>query len=347
MRAMPTGRSPRGPLWVGAASLVAIAVLIPVYRLQGLSWAHAVAAAVIFVTTCVLLGWGVWRILGRRRDARSPLRALAGHAGTALVFSALWTASFTSFVYLLRPGDAAAFLRGGGIWQFVWGIVIYAALAATARIQKRLRAQELATAGAELQALRAQLNPHFLFNTLHSLTQLAREDPAATQEALVTFGELMRYVLEAGRDAAPEVTLEDEIRFVRNYLALERLRLGGRLRVLEEIEPDALELAVPPLLLQPLVENAVRHGIAPLRAGATLRLRARVQDTTLAIDIEDTGAGAEPASCRQAAGLGLKAVERQLRARFADAARLELETFPRAGFKARLTIPARIQRASA
>src|SRR5262245_12174023 len=335
------------PVWLGAATLAAIAVFIPVYRLQSQSWMEATAAAVIFVVSYVLLASGVWHILVRRREAASPLRALARHTLTALAFSALWTASFASFVYLLRPEVAPAFWRGGGTWQLVWGIVLYVALAAAARIQRRLREQELATAGAELQALRAQLNPHFLFNTLHSLTQLAREDPAATQDALVTFGALMRYVLEAGHDAAAEVALEEELGFVRSYLALERLRLGERLRVREEIEPDALELAVPPLLLQPLVENAVRHGIAPLRAGATLRLAARVEDTTLAIDIEDDGAGAEQAACRRAGGLGLKAVERQLRARFADAGRLELEAFPRSGFRARIRLPARIPRAAA
>lgn len=334
-------------LWTVGLTVVAIAVFVPVYRLQNLSWIQAVAAAVIFVVTCVLLGVAVWHILARRRDATSGMRALLRHAFMALAFSAAWTASFTSFVYLVRPQDALAFLRGGGLWQFVWGFVLYAALAAAARIQKRLRHQELATAQAELQALRARLNPHFLYNTLHSLTQLAREDPRATQEALINFGELMRYVLDAGREAAAEVALEEELRFVQNYLALERLRLGGRLHVIEEIEPDALELAIPPLLLQPLVENAVRHGIAPLRTGATLRLRARIQGTTLAIDVEDNGAGAELASCRSGCGLGLRAVQRQLQARFADAGRLEVDTFPRLGFKASIQMPARIASMSA
>jgi two-component system, LytTR family, sensor kinase len=341
-QALSADRGWRAPRWVAAASAVAIAGLIPVYRLQSLSWLQAAAAAAIFVATCVLLAWGVWQILARGRDGTSPVRALARHVVTALAFSAAWTAAFTGFVYLLSPDDVLAFLRGGGLWQFVWGIVIYAALAAVARIHRRLRERELAAAGAELQALRAQLNPHFLFNTLHSLTQLAREDPAGTQEALITFGGLMRYVLDAGRDAAGEVALEDEVRFVRGYLELERLRLGERLRVVEELDPDALELAVPPLLLQPLVENAVRHGVAPLRAGATLRLSAHVRGTMLAIDVADDGAGAERSAYRRAAGLGLKAVERQLEARFGDGARLEVETAPRRGFAARIVMPARL-----
>jgi hypothetical protein len=339
------GSSRRGPRWVAAASAVAIAALIPVYRLQSLSWLQAAAAALIFVATCVLLAWGVWHILAKGRDGASPARALTRHVVTAFAFSAAWTAAFTGFVYLLRPDDTLTFLRGGGLWQFVWGMVIYAALAAAARMQRRLRERELAAAGAELQALRAQLNPHFLFNTLHSLTQLAREDPAATQEALVTFGALMRYVLDAGRDAAGEVALEDEIRFVRGYLELERLRLGERLRVVEEFDPEALELAVPPLLLQPLVENAVRHAIAPLRAGGTLRISARVNGTVLAIDVEDDGAGADRSACRRSTGLGLRAVERQLAARFGARARMEIETAPRRGFAARVVMPARLWKA--
>jgi LytS/YehU family sensor histidine kinase len=205
-----------------------------------------------------------------------------------------------------------------------------------------LKEQELAAAGAELQALRAQLNPHFLFNTLHSLTQLAREDPIATQQALERFGGLMRYVLSAGRDAAADVPLEDEISFVRDYLAVERLRLGERLRVEEDIEPDSLELAVPPLLLQPLVENAVRHGLAPLRDGGTIRLTAHITGTLLAIEVADDGNGAEPDAWRRSPGLGLQAVRRQVYARFPEDGEFEVVTRPGTGFTARVRIPARI-----
>src|SRR5262245_57833453 len=217
---------------------------------------------------------------------------------------------------------------------------IYGALALVAHVQRRLKEQELAAAGAKLQALRAQLNPHFLFNTLHSLTQLAREDPIATQDALERFGGLMRYVLNAGRDASADVSLEDEIGFVLNYLAVERLRFGDRLRIEANIEPDALELAVPPLLLQPLVENAVRHGLAPRRDGGTIRLSAHVTGTVLAIEIADDGNGTEPDAWRRSKGLGLQAVRRQMNARFPDDGEFEVVTRPGAGFAVRITIPA-------
>ena len=253
---------------VGSGAVALLAVLIPVFRLQGLSWRLALTAGVFFVAPCVLLALAVWRVLMRHANPASLGRALAWHAVTAVVFSLSWTLVFAGLVYLVvRPGGMAPFLRGGALWQFVWGLVIYGGLAQAALAQRRLQEQERAATGAELQALRAQLNPHFLFNTLHSLTQLAQEDPLATQEALERFGALMRYVLEAGQRASNDVPLEDEIGFVRHYLALERLRLGDRLRIVEDVDPDALELAVPSLLLQPLVENAVRHGVAPRHEG--------------------------------------------------------------------------------
>lgn len=151
----------------------------------------------------------------------------------------------------------------------------------------------------------------------------------------------MRYVLRSGREAT-DVTLEDEIGFVRNYLALEHLRLGERLRFVEEIDGEALEFAVPPLLLQPLVENAVRHGLAPRRSGGTIRLRIRFAGDALAIEVADDGNGSEPELWRRAQGLGLKAVQRQLQARFAGDAEFAIDTQPNAGFAVRLTLPARL-----
>ena len=325
-----------------AASIVAlvIAALIPVYRLQNLTWLQASAASFFFVAPCVLLGWAFWRLLTRRRRVRPLGLALGMHALMALAFSGVWTLAFTGLAYLVSNRVSVEFLRDGAVWQFVWGLVIYGALVQAARAQENLRARELAAAGAELQALRAQLDPHFLFNTLHSLTQLAREDPVATQDALERFGELMRYVLKAGRDATADVSFEEELDFVRDYLALEKLRLGDRLRVIEDIDADALEIPLPPLLLQPLVENAVRHGIAPRREGGTIRLNARLAGDMLAIEIVDDGDGAAPEAWRRAKGLGLEAVTRQLQARFPQRGELAITTRPQSGFSAQLRIPA-------
>lgn len=334
----------RGLLLVGVFSLLAIVLLSPVYRLQGLQWMRAIAAAAFFVVPCVALGWATWRLLLQRRRHRRRARAFAVHALAAVAFSSTWTVAFAALVYLLGQEITIGFLKQGVVWQFVWGIVIYAVLVQAALARERLKEKELAAAGAELQALRSQLDPHFLFNTLHSLTQLVREDPVATQDALERFGDLMRYVLRSSREADAEVTLEEEIEFVRDYLELERLRLGERLRIIESIEPDALELAVPALLLQPLVENAIRHGIAPRREGGTLRLTARLQDDDLLLQIADDGNGCRAGEWSAAEGLGLRAVRRQLHARFGVAARCQIESAPGAGFIVDLALPAHLPR---
>jgi signal transduction histidine kinase len=334
----------RGLVLGGVLSLLAIALLIPVFRLQGLEWIRAIPAATFFVVSCVALGWAAWRLLLQRRRHIPRTRALFMHALAALAFSLTWTAAFTALVYVLGQQITIGFLRQGAVWQFVWGIIIYAVLVQAAFARERLKEKELAAANAELQALRSQLDPHFLFNTLHSLTQLVREDPVATQNALERFGDLMRYVLTSSREADAEVTVEDEIEFVRNYLQLEQVRLGERLRIIENIEPDALELAVPPLLLQPLVENAIRHGIAPRRDGGTLRLTVRIRDDELLLQVADNGNGCQAGVWSTATGVGLQAVRRQLQARFGGAARCDVDSTPGAGFIVHLVLPARVPR---
>ncbi|HEX7113662.1 MAG TPA: sensor histidine kinase [Steroidobacter sp.] len=339
--AAPIRPTTRRALLAVSIALV-IALLIPVYRLQELSWFEAVAASITFVMPCALLGWVVWRLLMRRPKEYSRTRALIMHPLMAVAFSVTWTLPLIGLVYLLREEIRIDFLKEGAVWQLAWGLVIYCVLVLAARAQQRLRERELAAGQAELQALRAQLDPHFLFNTLHSLTQLAREDPIATQDALQRFGELMRYVLKSGRESGAEITLEEELEFVHNYLALERLRLGDRLRVVESIEEDALELGVPPLLLQPLVENAVRHGLAPRREGGQIRLSARASNARLTVSVSDDGNGAEARGIGESKGLGLKVVARQLHAHFQGNAQLVVETQPHAGFTVSLTMPARL-----
>ena len=322
---------------IGAAG---VAVLVPVYRLQGLSWPEAAASALVFVLPGVLLGWLVWR--RETLSVRSRRTGFGIHVLLALAFSLTWTLTYCLFVLTVRADAMAAFLDDGAVWQVTWGLLIYAIVAWSAGLQRRLRQREHAAENAELQALRAQLNPHFLFNTLHALTQLARENPAATAAALERFADLLRYVLHRGRDAGADMALEDEIAFVHHYLALEQLRLGERLRVLEDLAPEALELAVPPLLLQPLVENAIRHGIAPLRDGGTLQISARADASTLTIEVADDGVGASTDTWQSSPGLGLTAAARQLEAQFPGRSSLTIASTPGNGFRVRISMPAQL-----
>ena len=311
----------RANAWViGVAGLAGLIVAQQLAFWLGAEWLQAILRNVaIVVFSGAALGWIIWCVLRRRQASRSGARAVIEHLALATAFSAALTFAIFAVSYVLRPRDAMAFLTGDAVWQFAYGFVIYGAIAVgahAARAEARLKERELVAARAELQALRARLNPHFLFNTLHSLTQLAREDPSATESALERFGELMRYVLSAGHDATATVPLEEELEFVHHYLAIERLRIGERLRVTEDIDPDALEIAVPPLLLQPLVENAVRHGLAPRRAGGTIWLNIRLVEDSVRIEVIDDGIGADAEEWKVSAGLGLKAARRQIEARF-------------------------------
>ena len=203
-----------------------------------------------------------------------------------------------------------------------------------------MRAEQLRVR-AELETLRAQLNPHFLFNTLHSLLSLVRRDPQAAEDALERFGDLLRYTLRTQSGEADDVTLGAEWGFVSNYLELERLRLGDRLRLHASIDATALSARVPAFCLQPLVENAIRHSVAPRSGGGgTLWIDATRSDCALLLEVTDDGPGAEPAALETSDGMGLRLVRQRLEM-LGDGAELGIDTRPGAGFRVSVRVPAR------
>jgi two-component system, LytTR family, sensor kinase len=320
---------------------------------QGAPLFGALVGSISNITPAALLGALVWRFAERPRPS-SRARFLATHTVLAVGFAAIWALAILASIYIGAPRSILdEFLRNAVGWQFLSGLMLYAVvagIASAAGAAGRLREQEAAATRsdalrvrAELQALRAQLDPHFLFNTLHSLMALVRTDQRAAESALERLGDLLRYVLDVNRDALDEVPLGDEWAFVRNYLALEQLRLGTRLRVVERLDPDSLDCLVPTFTLEPLVENAIRHGVAPLPEGGTVTVSSRLEGEALVLEVHDDGAGAESSSVAQASGLGVRAVRQRLEARYGASARLEIETSPGAGFTVRLTMPGRAE----
>ena len=192
----------------------------------------------------------------------------------------------------------------------------------------------------ELNALRNKLNPHFLFNTLHSIIALTRKDPDAAETALFQFSDMLRYVLDAEKNG-DRVTLEDELNFVRDYLELESLRLGPRLNIAWELDENAARHSLPALSLQPLVENSIKHAFNPHRRPGRLLIRTRVDAASgkLAMTVGDDGPGADPATLRGSNGLGLRTVERRLKLEYGPAGALDIETAPGAGFVVTMSIP--------
>jgi hypothetical protein len=317
---------------------------------QRLTVADSIVAAIWTAAPAALLGLGAWYAAGRTAGA-SRARAAAVHGVLALAFTTLWAAVVVAQIAAFASRDAfAEYLKFGLSWQVFMGLAAYGVLVgarlaadATRRARERdaaaARAEAL-RARAELQALRARLDPHFLFNTLHSVTALVRVEPARAEQALERFAELLRFVLDVERRGRDDVPLADELAFVRTYLELERLRLGDRLRVEELVDPDALECVVPALTLQPLVENAIRHGLAPIARGGTLRLAAAFDGDALVIEVGDDGAGASGAGAARDGGIGLATVRQRLAARFPGAADVRVVTAPGEGFVVRLRLPA-------
>jgi two-component system LytT family sensor kinase len=175
---------------------------------------------------------------------------------------------------------------------------------------------------AQLQTLRSQLNPHFLFNTLHSIAELVHENPNLAESLILRLGELLRQVLRSS--TLPDVPLGEEIDFVRGYVEIEQMRLGERLQVKWDVEAEALEARVPSLILQPLVENAIQHGIAPLAATGTLMIRAWREQGFLHLQVRDTGPGLSSESRERGSGIGLSNTRARLERLYGARQRFEL-----------------------
>ena len=327
---------------------------ILVYALQiarsGADWSAALLGSALTIVPVAALGAVVLRLTIGRLSDLGRIASLLAHVGFAVVFAGTWCAIVIASIRIGAPSEVLEqFMREAVGWQFLSGLMLYAVLAGVGvavRASRRLRAHEAAAARsealrirAELQALRARLDPHFLFNTLHTLMALVRSDRSRAEQALERFGDLLRYVLDVNRDELDEVALADEWAFVRDYLALEQLRLGARLTVREALDPDSLDVAIPAFTLQPLVENAIRHGIAPLPGGGTLTVASLLEGDTLRLEVRDDGAGTT-ASGRDAGGLGIRVVRQRLIARHGTAASVDVHGAPGAGFVAIVRLPA-------
>jgi len=193
---------------------------------------------------------------------------------------------------------------------------------------------------AQLQALKMQLHPHFLFNTLHSISALLNKQPDAARTMITRLGDFLRLTLENA--GTQEVTLKKEMEFLQCYLEIERVRFQDRLVTRVDVSPPALDARVPNLILQPIVENAIRHGIAPRSTPGLIEIRAKPQNGTLRIQIRDNGPGlpADRASEKLfSKGLGLANTERRLDRLYGTHHRFELVNDPQGGLMVTLEIP--------
>jgi LytS/YehU family sensor histidine kinase len=288
-----------------------------------------------------------WPPIGAGWVPRALLHVLAAtvvHLGASAV-TALPTRIFASGELRLRP--IGEIFSGYAVSRWPFHVLIYAAIAGAfiaLDAWRRLREREVHAsrleaqlARAQLAALRMQLHPHFLFNTLQAISVLTVENPRSAQHMLTLLGDLLRAVLEGGDQQ--EVPLADEVHFVRRYLEIEQVRFGDRLDVRFDIPPDAGELLVPGFILQPLVENAIRHGVAPRAAAGRIEIEARAQGGTLELAVRDNGAGVAPGA---EDGVGLSTTRARLEKLYGTAQRFVLRPRDGGGTEAMIAMPSRV-----
>jgi two-component system sensor histidine kinase AlgZ len=337
---------------LGWSPLAVLGVVLLALR-RDVSWSEALAVGLPLLLVYAYLCLAAWYVcrLAPLRPAR-PLRTLGFQLVAAVLSSALWVAVGFAWTALLLDGvpafDGAGeryLIEAPGL--FAVGVPVYLAAAAVhylvlalegsrAADQRALELRVLARE-AELKALRAQLDPHFLFNALNTVSALAGSDPAAARKMALLLAEFLRRSLRLAQlDSVP---LGEELALAAGYLAIERVRFGDRLEVVEEIEEGSRACLVPPLLLQPLVENAVRHGIAQLLDGGVIRLAVRREAGELRIAVENPCDPDHPVEPGE--GVGLANVGARLAARHPGAARVAARV-ENGVYRVELRLPVRV-----
>ncbi|HET6231959.1 MAG TPA: histidine kinase, partial [Longimicrobiaceae bacterium] len=287
---------------------------------------HVVTAAQALV--CAGINAALWTLLGvaafvatRRRpfSAASWRGSLRVHAAVGLGLAAVIAAGRAVCHAWVGypPGRWSAGAEAFGITVFLAMYLVLVGLAhaveyaqrdrqkqvAELRLQASLSRAELERTSAELRMLKMQLNPHFLFNSLHAVAALIGDAPEAAERLVVRLSELLRQAMRSV--GTQEVPLEEEMETLRPFVEIEAERLGGRLAVEWDVEEEALDALVPHMVLQPLVENAVKHGLEPLAGGGRLRIAARREGVWLVVEVEDDGVGLETAAGRRTHGAGV------------------------------------------
>jgi two-component system sensor histidine kinase AlgZ len=333
-------------VWIPIAGMLAYLLGIP----GGISWRESLALSIplcfIYAFLC-LTAWYSCRVTPL--DKSSSSRIVGTHMIGALVAASLWVVAARVLALVLSnagvfPGLDKRFsqdipLVGGmGDLLYLLSVAFYyliIAVESSRAAEARANRANLLARDAELRALKAQVNPHFLFNSLNSISALTSSDPARAREMCILLGDFLRRTLGLGEKAV--IPLEEELSLVNAFLAVEKIRFGARLRMEENIEKEALSYDVPPLLLQPLVENAVAHGVANLVEGGSIRLGVQSSDGIIRIEIENSfDADAPP---RRKGGVGLVNVRQRLAARYGSRASFDVKPDGDI-FRVAITLPA-------
>ena len=311
-------------------------------------WRVALVTGMISMGSASLMGIAVWHICQRWPF---PLRL-----DLKFYFLQVFFASGYSILWIILVDGLEALRRGANPlldfwkspvlgWQLLMGLWLYGVFSGVSyAVQTRNRLHEQETlavraealaAAARLDAIRARLNPHFLFNALHTLAALVKFHPGLAESAIQRLGDMLRYALkEDGREL---VEFAEEYEFTGQYIAFEQLRYEDRLKVDFQIDPESFQFDIPPFSIQTLAENAVRHAISIRPEGGSIFIKCSCQDGRLSVSVRDDGPGGG-ANTGQSHQFGLRSLQERLRAAYGAMAELRLDSSPE-GFEACFVVP--------
>ena len=307
-------------------------------------------ASLISMGSAGLLGIAVWHV--SRRWAW-PLGFNPKFYLLQAFFGVMYAAAWTIAVYALDSLRRGGAVPGFWTWPImcrqlligIWFYTIFAGISHAVQTRSRLHEKEVLAARAEslastarLDALRARLNPHFLFNALHTLAALTKFRPDLVEGAIERLGDMLRYTLK--EDGRGLVEFSEEYDFARQYLAFEQLRYEERLKVEMQVDPEAFNFDVPPFSLQTLAENAVHHAISIRPEGGTIWIKCLCENGVLTVSIRDDGPGSAGTAVNQSHQSGLRSLRERLQAAYGSSADLRVHSGPE-GCEAKFVVPSR------
>jgi two-component system, LytTR family, sensor kinase len=315
--------------------LSAVITSLP-YLKSGALWGGSAFVATTFVASCFLRAYCRWLVQRTYSWIGLEVRAFlcCVPVGIVCAFATALLAGHQppGWVEWLETSVRSSFIL------FVWCSLYFSLKLWQQSLQERERLQRALAEvrDARLSALRYQLNPHFLFNSLNAVSTLVLEaDASAATKMLSQIADFLRTILD--NESSPQTELARELRFAEQYLAIEQTRLGERLRVEMRIDPETLPALVPNMLLQPLIENAVRHGIARLAGGGTIRITSTIHDERLKLSVWDSGTGMTLPS--ENGGVGLRNTSSRLETLYGEEYNLRLERLEAGGSEVSVEVP--------
>jgi sensor histidine kinase YesM len=312
-----------------------------------IGWIQSFADSAVFNINFALIGFGIWYIVRYTRlDASQVFNTFSTHLGGSLLLVSVWLFASRTALSVIYKSDEnyLQFLSDSVLWRGIIGFLYYTIIAVNYYLiqyyqdfqKQKLRESEISRLlrESELSALKSQINPHFIFNSLNSVSSLTLSDPGKAHEMVINLSSFLRYMLSSSKTQL--VKLSEELKAVQLYLGIEQIRFGEKLNVRVNCNRDSLELKVPQLILQPLVENAIKYGVYESTDKNNIDINCSQINEYLIVEIvNDVEPGGVPAKGQ---GIGLKNVKSRLELVYRNPELIEIEK-SETKFRVKLSLP--------